>query len=113
MGDQRLYPDGLIRVTRGKTEWTALVEVKTGTNELGVQQIEKYLDIARQNGFDAVLTVSNQIPSIAGHHPTILDKRKLRKVDIYHLSWSRLLVEAVMQKEYRGGGGSRPSLDLG
>lgn len=102
LGEQRLYPDGLIRVTRGKTQWTALVEVKTGTNELNAQQLENYLDIARQNGFDAVLTVSNQIPSVAGHHPTPVDRRKLRKVDIHHFSWSRLLVEAVMQKEYRG-----------
>lgn len=102
LGEQRLYPDGLIRVSRGKTRWTALVEVKTGTNELGVQQLENYLDIARANGFDAVLTVSNQIPGVAGHHPTPVDKRKLRKVEIHHLSWSRLLVEAVMQKEYRG-----------
>lgn len=102
LGDQRLYPDGLIRVTRGKTQWTALVEVKTGTNELATQQLENYLDIARANGFDCVLTVSNQIPGVVGHHPTPIDKRKLRKVDIHHMSWSQLLVEAVMQKEYRG-----------
>lgn len=102
LGDQRLYPDGLIRVTRGKTQWTALVEVKTGTNELATQQLENYLDIARANGFDCVLTISNQIPGVIGHHPTPIDKRKLRKVDIHHMSWSQLLVEAVMQKEFRG-----------
>lgn len=102
LGEQRLYPDGLIRVSRGKTQWTALVEVKTGTNELTTQQLENYLDIARAQGFDAVLTISNQIPGVVGHHPTPIDRRKLRKVDIHHLSWSRLLVEAVMQKEYRG-----------
>ena len=28
---RRLYPDGLIRVARGAKSWTALVEVKTGT----------------------------------------------------------------------------------
>ena len=33
-GETRFYPDGLIRVTRGKVVWTALVEVKTGTNAL-------------------------------------------------------------------------------
>lgn len=102
LGERRLYPDGLIRVSRGKTQWTALVEVKTGTNELATEQLENYLDIARQNNFDAVLTISNQIPAVTGQHPTSVDKRKLRKVDIHHLSWSRLLVEAVMQKEYRG-----------
>ncbi len=30
LGDKRVYPDGLIKVTRGSRTWTALVEVKTG-----------------------------------------------------------------------------------
>lgn len=102
LGEQRLYPDGLIRVSRGKNQWTALVEVKTGTNDLAAEQLENYLDIAREQGFDAVLTISNQIPAIAGQHPTKVDGRKLRKVALHHLSWSRILCEAVMQKEYRG-----------
>lgn len=100
--DRKLFPDGLIRVRRGKTEWTALVEVKTGTNPLEGQQLENYLDIARREGFDAVVTVSNEIPPMAGQHPTKVDKRKLRTVALHHLSWSKILVEAVVQKEYRG-----------
>jgi len=102
LGDRKLFPDGLIRVRRGSRAWTALVEVKTGKNALSAEQIENYLDIAKEQGFDAVLTISNEIPSIAGHHPTKLDKRKLRKVAVHHLSWSQILCEAVMQKEHRG-----------
>ena len=34
LGEKRLYPDGLVRVKRGSRQWTALVEVKTGKNEL-------------------------------------------------------------------------------
>lgn len=34
VGERRLYPDGLIRVSRGSRSWTALVEVKTGPNVL-------------------------------------------------------------------------------
>lgn len=102
LGERRLYPDGLIRVSRGKRQWTALVEVKTGNNDLEREQLENYLDIARQEGFDAVLSISNEIPAIAGQHPTKVDRRKVRTVDLHHLSWSRLLVEAVMQKEHRG-----------
>lgn len=101
-GDKTVYPDGLIRVRRGKTEWTALVEVKTGDNELGVDQVEAYLDVARQQGFDAVLTISNQIRPAPGVHPTTVDKRKLRKVALHHWSWVKVLTEAVKQKEYRG-----------
>lgn len=34
LGEKKCYPDGLVRVTRGSKSWTALVEVKTGHNEL-------------------------------------------------------------------------------
>ena len=102
LGDKKLYPDGLIRSSRGTKSWTALVEVKTGSNELATEQLENYLDIAREQGFDAVITISNEIPAVAGQHPTKVDKRKLKKVTLHHLSWSQVLAEAVMQKEFRG-----------
>ncbi|WP_248583459.1 hypothetical protein [Nocardioides sp. InS609-2] len=102
LGEQRLYPDGLIRVTRGSTSWTALVEVKTGPNRLATQQLENYLDIARNEGYDAVITISNEIPAIAGQHPTHVDRRKTKKVELHHISWSQVLADAVMQKEFRG-----------
>ena len=102
IGDRRLYPDGLIRVARGTKSWTALVEVKTGPNQLQTEQLENYLDIARDQGFDAVITISNEIPAVAGQHPTKVDKRKLRKVALHHISWSQVLADAVMQKEFRG-----------
>ena len=102
LGEKRIYPDGLIRVKRGQRSWTALVEVKTGTNALETEQLENYLDVAREQGFDALVTISNEIPPAAGQHPTTLDKRKLRKVALHHFSWSQILAEAVMQKEHRG-----------
>lgn len=102
LGEKRLYPDGLIRVSRGSKSWTALVEVKTGANELAPEQVENYLDIAREQGFDAVITISNEISAVAGQHPTKVDKRKLRKVALHHLAWSQVLAHAVMQKEFRG-----------
>ena len=102
LGDKKLYPDGLVRVSRGTKSWTALVEVKTGPNELATEQLENYLDIAREQGFDAVITISNEIPAVAGQHPTKVDKRKLRKVALHPMSWSQVLAEAVMQKEFRG-----------
>jgi hypothetical protein len=102
LGEKKLYPDGLIRVARGARSWTALVEVKTGSNELQAEQLENYLDIAREQGYDAVITISNEIPAIDGQHPTKIDKRKLKKVALHHLSWTQVLAEAVMQKEFRG-----------
>jgi hypothetical protein len=100
--DKQVFPDGLIRVSRGQRQWTALVEVKTGSNELKVDQLECYLEVAREQGFDALVTISNEIPPIAGQHPTPVDKRKLKKVALYHIPWSEILTVAVMQKEYRG-----------
>jgi hypothetical protein len=102
LGERRVFPDGLIRVRRGQKNWTALVEVKTGTNELHAEQLENYLDVARGEGYNALITISNQIPPAAGQHPTNVDKRKLKKVALHHWSWSQVLAEAVMQKEHRG-----------
>ncbi|MFQ5779377.1 MAG: stress response protein [Nitrospiria bacterium] len=95
-------PDGLIQTTRGKRSWTALIEVKTGSNELNREQIERYLDLAKEQDFDCVITISNQISRIPGKHPVEVDKRKLRKAALHHLSWSRVLTEAVLQKSHRG-----------
>jgi hypothetical protein len=102
LGDAKFFPDGLVRVTRGQRQWTALVEVKTGGNELQAEQLERYLDIAREQGFDALITISNEIPPMPGQHPTSVDKRKLKKISLHHLPWSEVLTIAVMQKEYRG-----------
>ena len=101
-GDMTLYPDGLIQVARGQRQWTALVEVKTGSNHLQAHQLEQYLDIAREREFDALITVSNEVSPVPGQHPTPIDRRKLRKIALHHLSWTEVLTEAVMQKEYRG-----------
>ena len=102
LGERRIYPDGLIRVRRGHRTWTALVEVKTGSNHLEAEQLESYLDVAREQGFDALITVSNEIPAMAGTHPTPVDKRKLKRVAMHHFCWTQLLTEAIMQKVHRG-----------
>ncbi|MEJ2855200.1 MULTISPECIES: hypothetical protein [unclassified Saccharothrix] len=99
---RKFIPDGLIRVTRGQRTWTALVEVKTGTNELQREQLENYLDVARDQGFDALITISNEIPPLPDQHPTPVDRRKVKKVALHHLPWTQVLCEAVMQKEHRG-----------
>lgn len=95
-------PDGAVVVERGKTRWTCLVEVKTGTAELGDEQVSRYLELARENGFDCVLTISNQITSGADVSPVAVDGRKLRKVCLRHLSWWRVITEAIVQHRFRG-----------
>lgn len=99
---RRVYPDGLVRVTRGQKTWVGLVEVKTADNELQANQLEDYLDVAKAENFDALLTISNELVAIPGTHPTAVDKRRLKKVSLHHLSWTQVLTEAVMQKVFRG-----------
>ena len=101
-GEHKLYPDGVITVSRGSRSWTALVEVKTGRNVLRAEQLENYLTLARERGFQSVLTISNEMPAVTGQHPTAVDRKLRRRVSLHHLSWSQVLAAAVMQKEYRG-----------
>jgi hypothetical protein len=53
-----VIPDGAIVCRRGKKIWTCLVEVKTGSAQLKDEQVSAYLDIAKANQFDGVLTIS-------------------------------------------------------
>lgn len=102
LGKKQVRPDGLLRVSRGKREWVALVEVKTADNELDKEQVENYLDVARENGYDAVITISNEIPPVSGAHPLSVDRRKTKNVSLYHFSWVRIISMALMEKEVRG-----------
>jgi hypothetical protein len=102
MDGRKFRPDGVIRIERGSRVWTALVEVKTGTAELSREQVEAYLDVAKENEFDAVITISNEIASSAADHPVEVDKRKLKKVALHHLSWAEVLSAAVTQRVHRG-----------
>jgi hypothetical protein len=95
-------PDGAIIVTKGSTTWIAFVEVKTGVRELDAKQIEGYLDLAREQGFDAVISISNQMTTALDPYPLSIDRRKTRSVSLHHWSWVEVLSEAVAQKEVRG-----------
>src|SRR6266511_4326872 len=95
-------PDGAIVVERGKTRWVCLVEVKTGGVELRGDQVERYLDLARANGFDAVLTISNQITASPSESPFVVDPRRLKKVALRHLSWWKVMTEARVEHVHRG-----------
>jgi hypothetical protein len=102
-GDGKVsIPDGVVVVERGKTRWRALVEVKTSGAALHTEQVGRYLEMARDHGFDAVLTISNQITARPQDSPVAIDRRKTRRIDLYHLSWWRIMTEAVLQHRFRG-----------
>lgn len=83
-------PDGLIVVDNGRTQWRAIIEAKHGKNQLGAKQIERYLDLAKQCGVDAVITISNQMTALATHSPVEVSPKLTRKVELYHLAWSHI-----------------------
>jgi stress response protein SCP2 len=101
--DEEAYrPDGVLRVTRGQKEWTALVEVKTGDGRLRQDQIDHYVDIARARGFDAVVTISNELTGADVEHPVSIDRRKLKKIALVHLSWDQIRTEATLLARHHG-----------
>ncbi len=96
LGEQRVIPDGVIRIARGQRIWTALVEVKTGDGLLGREQIETYLRLARCRKYDAVLTISNQVSTDPDVHPVELPARASNSVVLLHISWSEIMHEIKM-----------------
>ncbi|HEU4722916.1 MAG TPA: hypothetical protein VFS59_16265 [Gemmatimonadaceae bacterium] len=95
-------PDGAVVIERGSKRFALLVEVKTGDAELQSDQVSRYLDIARANSFDGVLTISNAITATPADTPVRVDRRKLRSTKLFHLSWWRVITEAIVQHRFRG-----------
>jgi len=96
-GDKTVRPDGLIVVKSGSTTWTALVEAKVGNSDLNAEQLESYLEIARLNGIDALITISNQFAPLPTHHPVQMSAASLKKAHVAHWSWMYLLTQATLQ----------------
>ncbi len=93
-------PDGLLILDTGRKQWMALVEAKIGNAKIKGQQLERYTQLARQNGIDAVITVSNQLTPRPTHLP-YRPPAKLRDVELYHWSWPHLtmLAELLLRQE--------------
>lgn len=94
--EKKLRPDGLIMVDSGRKVWSALIEAKIGKAELGSEQIEAYLELARSLGIDAVITISNQFATFPTHHPVQINKQKTRTVELFHFSWLSVLARASL-----------------
>lgn len=92
--DRKWRPDGLLEVDSGRKVWRALIEAKVGSAELSVEQVECYLNLAKQMNLDALITVSNQFATLPTHHPIAVNKVKVRQVELYHFSWLSILTKA-------------------
>lgn len=104
-GDTPKRPDGVIRVERAGKLWTALVETKTNGNPLRPAQVQDYLDIATRRGYEAVITLSNDV-ALEGS-PLVevkVDGRRKQKVALWHLSWAEVTHQAQMLIRHEGVG---------
>ncbi|MFB7650513.1 MULTISPECIES: TerD family protein [unclassified Streptomyces] len=102
-GDSPRRPDGVIRVERAGKLWTALVETKTNGNALKSEQVQAYMDIATRRGYEAVITLSNDV-ALEGS-PLVdvkIDKRRKHKVALWHLSWAEVAHQAQMLIRHEG-----------
>ena len=95
-------PDGVAVVKRPSKTWRCLFEVKTSDMPLKSEQVVRYLDMAKQHNFDAVVTISNQLTPSPAHSPVTVSGMKTKKVALRHLSWWKVLTEAVVQHRFRG-----------
>lgn len=94
LNNQKHRPDGLLVVDTSRKVWTALVEAKVGSAELTEEQIGSYLELARLNGVDAVVTLSNQFTALPTHHPLTVRAALTRKVALFHWSWGYVITQA-------------------
>jgi len=95
-GEKKHRPDGLIVVRTGGRTWSALVEAKVGNSDLTPEQVESYLELARLNGIDALITLSNQFTSLPTHHPIALSSASRKKAEAYHWSWKYVVTQASL-----------------
>lgn len=91
-----LRPDGLLIVTIGKKQWSALIEAKIGRADLNEEQLGHYIQLARLNNVDAVVTLSNQFAALPTHHPIRLPRSSIKTVELYHWSWMFVLTQATL-----------------
>ncbi|MEU4796212.1 TerD family protein [Streptomyces sp. NPDC023327] len=104
-GETPRRPDGVIRVERAGKLWTALVETKTNGNALKADQVQAYMDIAARRGYEAVITLSNDV-ALEGS-PLVdvkVDGRRKHKVALWHLSWAEVAHQAQMLIRHEGVG---------
>lgn len=88
-------PDGLLVLDTWGRRWTALVEAKVGKSNIGQEQLERYLEVAKQNKIDAVITISNQFSAVPHHHPVRVAS-KYKNVGLFHFSWMHILTDAEL-----------------
>lgn len=81
------------------------MESKTNGNPLKAEQVQDYMDIAARRGYEAVITLSNDV-ALEGSPlvPVKIDGRRKHKVTLWHLSWAEVSYQADVLIRHEGVG---------
>ena len=94
--EERCRPDGLIIFDTVRRQWKALVEAKVGQGRISPEQISRYYRLARANGIDAIITISNELNPRPQHIPYDVPDEVIGNIELYHWSWPHLGMVADM-----------------
>ncbi len=89
-------PDGLIEMKSGTKNWVALVEAKISAAKLDKDQVQRYMQLAKAQNIDAVITISNQFVPRPQHSPITVPWQLAKSVLLFHWSWKHILTEALL-----------------
>jgi hypothetical protein len=89
-GDPDDRPDGLLVTQSAQSTWCAIVEAKVGNARINPDQVARYYKIAKANGIDAIITISNELTSRPEHLPYDLPAEVNGGVEVYHWPWPTL-----------------------
>lgn len=90
-------PDGYLYI-KNRNEWSALIEAKVGNTKLDESQVCRYLELAKRNNINAVITISNEFSPRVDQSPINAPKKLSNRVKLYHFSWRLLLSNAQLLK---------------
>lgn len=89
-------PDGLIFCERGKLSWSAFIEAKADGNLIKSDQIIEYAELAEFLDIDAIISISNEHALTSSDLPYSVNKKRLKKRQVVHLSWASIVVAIEM-----------------
>jgi hypothetical protein len=92
--EEKCRPDGLIIFDTVRRQWKALVEAKVGHGRISSEQLGRYYRLARANGIDAIITISNELTSRPQHIPYEVPDEVTGNIELYHWSWPHLVMVA-------------------
>lgn len=87
--------DGMIvNITSGIVKEVTFFEMKSKNNSIDANQVQKYIETAKQLGVSTMVTVSNEFVSSPSQSP--INIRVPKSILLYHLSWTYILTRGQL-----------------